>query len=435
MGQTFLNAFSLRANLRHLFYRPSSSMPAVDGLRAVSVVWVILFHSFFYLSFCVPVDVYVAYAEAAPWYLEWFWKGELAVDIFFVISGFLITQILLREYTRTARIDYRKFYWRRYLRLTPAYFIVLLIYYSTGAKNAANVWANALYINNFLSFREMPLAWTWTLAVEEQFYLLFPVLLVGMMKSGRPIFWLGAGFIASFFITALLLASEPTLWQSTYAEQFFNRDLWTLMFDTVYDKLYTRYGGFICGAVAAYALTINPDAVRAFLSKSFSRHSLLLLSGMIIVGLLIIPTHKPSAELSLVFNRFYAITEHNFFSAAIAILLVLCSHPTGLCRRINQVLSWYIFYPLAQLSYSLYLVHMTVIALVYSNVKANLELMHISIAEIGYGGIFGVFLISLIISTLLASMLYLFIERPFMNLRKKTRPGQIAPGKWVSTAS
>jgi peptidoglycan/LPS O-acetylase OafA/YrhL len=145
-------------------------MPSLDGLRAIAVLLVIVFHLELSKTFA-PVR-----------YLWRFDIGYTGVKVFFVLSGFLITTLLLREHARHGKIDWGDFYLRRFFRIFPAYYTYLAL---AGVAVAAG-WATAsggdfLWAAVFLSDyhkAEWALLHTWSLAVEEQFYLLWPTALV-----------------------------------------------------------------------------------------------------------------------------------------------------------------------------------------------------------------------------------------------------------------
>ncbi|MDV7396633.1 acyltransferase family protein, partial [Arthrospira platensis SPKY1] len=102
---------------------------------------------------------------------SWVWNADKSVDIFFVISGFLISGILLRQIDRDGKIQMWQFYSRRFLRLSPAYWLVIGLYVAIGVyvvddkarelMKLENLWANVLYVNNFLPYKEQAMNWTW----------------------------------------------------------------------------------------------------------------------------------------------------------------------------------------------------------------------------------------------------------------------------------
>jgi peptidoglycan/LPS O-acetylase OafA/YrhL len=146
--------------------------PAVDGIRAVAVLMVIGFHS--------------STPGAAG--------GYLGVDVFFVLSGFLITTLLLDELENTGNLNLGQFYLRRFLRLTPALLLMLSAYLILAPlawpkiamrTDVRDVLISTLYLSDYASaFWSLPryLRHTWSLSVEQHFYLLWPLLLLVLTK-------------------------------------------------------------------------------------------------------------------------------------------------------------------------------------------------------------------------------------------------------------
>jgi peptidoglycan/LPS O-acetylase OafA/YrhL len=142
-------------------------IPGLDALRAFAVLLVIFYHH----NYPVP--------------------GDLGVLAFFVLSGFLITWLLLKEHTKHGDISLRLFYIRRSLRIFPAfytYWILVIGLLLAAGKPVAwpQAWASFFYVNNYYQaiyghFSSV-LSHTWSLGVEEQFYLLWPVALIAMLR-------------------------------------------------------------------------------------------------------------------------------------------------------------------------------------------------------------------------------------------------------------
>lgn len=145
-------------------------IPSLNGLRAFSIILVILSHLLIVESFPVGFKIL----------LRPFANGEIGVRIFFVISGFLITWLLLKEREKTGKINLRKFYLRRLLRIFPVFYFYILVVWLTG-KILGNevepeiIFISAVYLQNFsFAGSHWLLAHSWSLAVEEQFYLIWP---------------------------------------------------------------------------------------------------------------------------------------------------------------------------------------------------------------------------------------------------------------------
>ena len=147
--------------------------------------------------------------------------GFIGVDIFFVLSGFLITSLLVNEHAKTGRISFGRFYARRALRLLPALFVLLIahVFYALWTNiplrlEAKSILAVVFYVANWAQAQglKMPggIVHTWTLAIEEQFYLVWPVTLLLLVRFVPSRKWMltivGSGVVASAAIRAWVWA-------------------------------------------------------------------------------------------------------------------------------------------------------------------------------------------------------------------------------------
>ena len=185
---------------------PTKYRPDIDGLRAIAVMLVVLFHAF---------------PEAMP-------GGFIGVDIFFVISGFLITGIIVRELDQK-RFSLLAFYNRRIRRIFPALIVVLCVTMVLGwlwmlpaayAQLSSDVFASAAFLANIalllqsgyfdIESAKKPLLHLWSLGIEEQFYLLWPLML--MLVARLRLNMLAAVAVvgaASFVLNVALIGSDP----------------------------------------------------------------------------------------------------------------------------------------------------------------------------------------------------------------------------------
>lgn len=208
-----------------LGYRPS-----LDGLRAFAVLVVMAHHA----------------------YVPFFSGGALGVDVFFVLSGFLITSILLEEWQRDSDISLRKFYLRRVLRLLPALvaFLLVIQLHSLAVFRGTRFWntekaiaAVLCYVANWVQAFELlnlgNLSHTWSLSIEEQFYLLFPLLLLLLLRIKVRRSRLFAGFVVAIVLLAL---HRAFLWAGPLSEQ------------RIYNGSDTRFDELLTGCAAAVGL-------------------------------------------------------------------------------------------------------------------------------------------------------------------------------------
>ena len=194
--------------------KATAKIPQIQGLRALAALLVTLFHA------------------------KWVGGGFIGVDIFYVISGFLITGLLLREIERTKTINFREFYARRFKRLLPTSFFVLtitavvswiLIPGTMRASLGRDIIAASLYVSNYLfawwqaDYQNLdatpsPVIHYWSLAVEEQFYLIWPLLIllissIALKVKNRKILLYGVVLVTvTSFLFSIYQTETSPIW-------------------------------------------------------------------------------------------------------------------------------------------------------------------------------------------------------------------------------
>lgn len=161
---------------RELSTVSTNRIPSLDGLRTMSIILVIVSHVCFLLHFSGAYNV-----------------GDLGVRVFFVISGFLITGLLVKECDKTGSINLLRFYFRRTLRIFPAYYFFLIIFVLLAVFGKADISARQFlpvftYTSNYIFPGNWNLDHAWSLSVEEQFYLIYPGFL--LLFGRRRMEWL-----------------------------------------------------------------------------------------------------------------------------------------------------------------------------------------------------------------------------------------------------
>jgi peptidoglycan/LPS O-acetylase OafA/YrhL len=230
-------------------HKPSSPttfcrLPSLDGWRAVSIGLVLAEHSKYTVGF--PP----AWKTAAKWLVD----GGLGVRFFFVISGFLITWLMICEHDRTGQVNLKHFYARRALRILPVYyaFIIVLIGLQTFTQyvQPSTTWiGNLTFTTNFL-----PLHWTsghlWSLSTEEQFYLIWPGL------------FLICGFAANMrraaFVLAIPILLAPLIRVSTYLKAY--PSILTPIFSE--PSFFFNFDSLAVGCASAILLSRNREAIQ-----------------------------------------------------------------------------------------------------------------------------------------------------------------------------
>ena len=189
--------------------------PEIDGLRALAVISVVLYH-----------------AKFSIFNLNIFSGGFLGVDIFFVISGYLITLIILKELSISKKFSFINFYERRVRRIIPAFFFILIfispvawlillpfdyIVYAKSNISAALFYSNYFFWKDQLVYASesallKPLLHTWSLSIEEQFYILFPLIFILFWKYLRKylLIILILGLVISLIFSDFISHQFPT---------------------------------------------------------------------------------------------------------------------------------------------------------------------------------------------------------------------------------
>ncbi|MEF9962747.1 MAG: acyltransferase [Comamonas sp.] len=212
--------------------------PALDGMRAVAIVLVFLSHA----------------------HAPMFDGAFFGVDLFFVLSGFLITSLLLKEHQQSGRLDFWRFYQRRFVRLAPALLLFLAAYWLfapliwPGIEDVnQDVWVSALYLADYgIAFFDSPdtLLHMWSLSVEEHFYLVWPPLLVLLLAhTARKQLW------RPIMLLVLLMFVWRAYWVAQ-GQQFYE----------IFFRFDTRATGMLLGSALAAVAVHRPawmDALHA----------------------------------------------------------------------------------------------------------------------------------------------------------------------------
>jgi len=176
--------------------------PGLDLLRALAIIVVVIYHAGI-MGFPLPSRVH-----------RWGWIG---VDLFFVLSGYLIGGQLLAEVARSEHLNLARFYARRVLRIMPAYFVILTIYFLLPSWReypdmAQPLWKFLLSVQNIALHGGTAFSHSWSLAVEDQFYLALPFILLVLFWRPRGAILVSCFIVLSgLFLRAFLAAQNASV--------------------------------------------------------------------------------------------------------------------------------------------------------------------------------------------------------------------------------
>lgn len=428
LAARIIQAYSFRANLRTLFIRHNDRWAFLDGYRAIGIFWVILGHCFISLQNHFGMEGWGSLISEMPIYFQWIFNGDVAVDGFLMVSGFLMSNILMKHFQETGQLGVKIFYLSRFLRLTPAYFFAIGIYYLFQNTENKIIWPNFFYLQNFVTdYSAYFLPFSWSLAVEEQFYLLLPLYLAFiLLKTRNPFNHLLLLFIISFIIRSVIILNDDILREQSIKGIIFNQAHFGHYFVVIYDNLYSRFGAFIGGIAAAYAYRYRQEQSLRLLNSRSARY-ITVLAMISALTLCLMPVLMKGFELPQSINVSLNIFRSNIVCACAAWLLFCgifsVNNPNQAAhhnaQRFNKAMSIKIFHPFGHLLYSMYLFHYIAVTFVLGNMNLNFRLFNIDyMAHFGWWMLLAVVL-SMIGTTLIAIFSYLFIEAPIMNLRPK----------------
>ena len=319
--------------------------PSLDGIRAFSVIAVMLYHA----------------------NIAWLPGGFLGVEVFFVVSGFLITSLLIEERESTQHIDLKQFWIRRARRLLPAFFVmvcatvVCVAFYATDSAPDfrrdvlpslgyfSNWWQIFAVDTPYFAASSLPvLRHLWSLAVEEQWYLVWPLLFT---------FIFGAKWMRPKISGALLVACSGAVMVAT-ALRFVQDDETRTNF--LYLSTLTRSSGLLLGA--AVAVLWRPW--RKTSPSSWWRSSVaeaLAVTSIAVIGVLMATVHVADARL---YQGGLAIT-----TIASAVIIAVVMRPNGLF--VKKFFSQDFFVEIGHRSYGLYLWHWPIFVVTHARDSGN----------------------------------------------------------------
>jgi peptidoglycan/LPS O-acetylase OafA/YrhL len=296
--------------------------PELNGLRGFAVLAVMLYH-------------------ADSKFLR---AGFIGVDFFFVISGFLITALLLEEYNATGRIGFKRFYMRRALRLGPALLTILAIYATAsvflfGFPKTYTYWADELVVLFYSTNWARAFSWHvpyhfahgWSLSIEEQFYALWPPLLYLLLRRVKAR-WVVATATAGFALAALA-------WRN-YLISAGSTDM------RIYNGLDTRADSLIVGCLLGILMTSSfiPPEIRGWTSRFTTLAGIAAFLGMVAL------TEGPTWNAPVMFHWLY-------FGVDVLTAIVILDCLINPLSQVKRLLSFRPMVWIGTISYGLYLWH------------------------------------------------------------------------------
>lgn len=411
---------------KEITQQPQRAFLEVDFLKGLSVLMVILFHIFFaiFILFKKEPEKLNAFIDSIPSWLSFVLSFDKAVDIFFMLSAFLLSFALFKVWDKKHSIHIRRFYLHRFFRIYPL-FVVALLLYGLGDidKLIHEGWYSLLFIENIYSKGIIPVQWS--LSIEMQFYLVLPFLLIFLAKSKRPILWLSLLILLSVVLRFYLAGQDPVIYQYHWYSLLDTPEGKVYM-DSMYYLIESRITPLLLGVIWALILWKYP--------QPFLKLSSLQLAVFWTVSLTIIylsmrfPVYHQDALYYEHFTpqlNWVVISLHRvIFSLAILGLILLSYYQVkttesgSLFQRMKQqVLSWKIWRLLSEVAYPMYFFHFPFIVLAWVLVLGTTDIKEIDSISLLLVPV--AFILAVLFTLYFSLWLHYAVEARFIRIGKK----------------
>lgn len=369
-------------------------LPGLDLLRAVAILSVVCTHSW----------LAGGMGHGFDWITTYGWMG---VDLFFVLSGYLIGRQLLARFQREGQLDLKAFYRQRAYRILPAYLVVVAFYFCFPSLRETQaiqpLWQFLTFTMNLFVVQDSGHAFSsaWSLCVEEHFYLIFPLAVLAMAPHANV---RRVAFIILGLCVAGMIWRGFAWWQSA-APSAEAGGVWEMnirrYMEMVYYPTYARLDGLLAGIT----LAIISVHRKAWWERAQQRPNALALAGAGVAGI-----------SAWIFNDIQTLSAcvvgFPLLSIGLALLVAAGAAPGGVLAKLRVPGATWI----AAVSYSLYLSHKAVLSLAFKHLPAALT-QH---------GIL-TFACCLLAALCVAALLHYLVERPFLRLRDRKARSSMAP--------
>jgi len=413
----------LVAHLREsLFAPPRNQFAALNGLRGVGAWLVVLMHVAVFTG-VLPL-LTKSKSELSPFLIaiNGFWVG---LDLFFVLSGFLIGRILISNLVKRGELGFRSYFIRRWFRIFPPYYLVLtlaLFWYTRAEVGAmtffmhgldweavrASAWANYLYVSNYAVPVGHPnvMAWAWSLCVEEQFYLLFPLvlLLCFRVRSERGRAWLlFAGIVVPIVGRWIQFALDPDI----------------VLMQGFYYHTHNRIDEIFVGVLIAYGFVVWHAGLKRWCER--------LSHGVWILGLGMILSVWIFGGLQ-VQGLFAVVFQFQLMALGSGFLIL---NGLFLDNAVTRFFARPFWYPFARISYGTYLLHPYVLFWLVGNYSQFADPPAMNTLEF-----LGFFVVVMLVTQVFAALSFLIVEQPMLNVadRMTSAPRALQPAAIRSTS-
>ncbi|WP_168188947.1 acyltransferase family protein [Thiomicrorhabdus sediminis] len=417
---------------KEIIAQPNKAFIEVDFLKGLSVLMVITFHVFFavFVVFKKQPEALQLFIDSIPPAMSFVLGFDKAVDIFFMLSSFLLTYSLLNIHEKKQDISVSRFYLHRFFRIYPLFVVALLLYGLADIdKLLRDGWYSLLFIENIFSKGIIPVQWS--LSIEMQFYLIMPWLILLLLRSCHGIFWLVVLIVLSAGARYWVALSDALIYQTPWYQMFQSEHI-SLYMDSMYYVIETRLTPLLLGMLWAWLIFFKPNAR---LQSSAVVKALVWISMLSLIYISMrFPVYAESSHYYQVFDsqiNLAAISLHRIvFSVAILVLILFGFYqlkPTAssvrqnLKQRLLENKTWRL---LSEVAYPMYFFHFPFVAIAWVLVLGTTEIHSIEQIRL--------WMLAPVIALAIAMTLYFSLWMNFLIEARFIKIGKQIETKWFA---
>jgi len=387
-----LQEFQMQNKIKKIFGLSSESeavasrVNGLDTLRSIAILFVFMYH----------YQVFVSHEATFGWASTVGWVG---VDLFFVLSGYLIGNQIFSGISKGQQLSIKSFYMRRFLRTLPNYYFILALYFLFPAVMGGNepppLWKFVLFVQNMWLTPGTAFSHAWSLCIEEQFYLLFPLVIVFGFRFARTV---RTGWLFLLMLIVIGIAVRSILWLEYGLE---SNDI-NGYYPNVYYSSFCRFDEFLPGIAVAMLKNFHPAAWAAIIRKGTRT----FVFGLLATALMLYGVNEYYYIDNYGYGYFMSGFGYSLLAIAFAILVMSALSPASILHRLRIPGAA----ALAAYSYAIYLSHKPLAFILKGllepyKIASSMQVIIISMACVLAGW-----------------LMYRFIETPFMDYRAKRFP-------------
>ncbi|XP_050456877.1 nose resistant to fluoxetine protein 6-like isoform X1 [Cataglyphis hispanica] len=423
--KVIFTSFSLYTNGKNLLRtdRQREAISCLDGMRFISICWIIYGHTYYLEAVGVKMNLTQIVRMHHDWNSMLVLNGNIVTDTFFLLSSTLLSYnvLLKKERASNSCFDFIGLYIHRYIRVTPAYAMMIgfyaTLFYKIGMGPNWDAWVgsnknfcrenwytNLLYVNNFVNVPNMCMSQSWYLSTDMQLVWLSPLVLYPMLKFRSLYFNI---ILFTCFLLSILVPFAITFIHQLTGTMLYYKDQMNVsqVYLEIYTKVYNRFGPYVIGLGLGYVLYKTQSKVKLRVSHVICGWLIAILIGCSAI-------FGPRAmyfedhEYNRLEASFYAGFHRQTFALSVSWIIFCCVN--GYAGPVNHFLSWCGWLPLSKLSYCAYLCHYVFLLSDIGTARTTGNLTSINVLR--------AFFANLMFTMILSAIWSLCFEMPFTNI-------------------